>query len=157
MEPITLLREPDGGLEGEEAASWAEDAGSFYRTMAEELLSLGRLSADIQWAPDVPLRAKRPAVVAKTPAPTGRAPAPVSVVVPVARREQVRREPVARRELPVAREVAEVTTKKPPHLASHATRPVPTGVRVGRGRTAPHQSAAQSRAGRRLRLGALDG
>ena len=31
MEPITLLREPDGGLEGEEAASWAEDAGSFYR------------------------------------------------------------------------------------------------------------------------------
>ncbi|CAL1148057.1 unnamed protein product [Cladocopium goreaui] len=139
MEPLTLTKEPVVEKDA------MEESTDFYRGMAEELSSLAPLSAEIQWAPDVPLRAKRTVAVPRVAA-TGRLPRPEPREPRAAPRRvpEWPREPREPREPPpVARDVTEVSTKRPPHLAIH-TRPVRTAARRG----------LQTPQGRRLRLGA---
>ncbi|CAJ1392568.1 unnamed protein product [Effrenium voratum] len=141
------------------------DSADFYRTLADELSTLSRLSAEIQWAPDVPLRAKREsrAALASTPAPTGRLPRPAAKA-PAKGPPPARPAPAPVAPPAVAPNTAalatEVSTKKPAHLSALRTRPLPsTAGRTGRGNRQPTPSggAAASGAGslgRRLRLGA---
>eukprot|EP00435_Cladocopium_sp_Y103_P028245 s920_g7.t1 len=142
MEPVTLTTEP---IVEQDAI---EESTDFYRGMAEELSSLARLSAEIQWAPDVPLRAKRSVAPVPRVAATGRLPRPEPREPRAAPRRMSEwprepREARAKEAPPVARNVTEVSTKRPPHLAIH-TRPARTAARRG----------LQTPQGRRLRLGA---
>lgn len=132
------------------------DAAEFYRNIADELSSLSHLSAELTWTADVPLRTrkseppKRPAATGRLPS-TGRVPASRARVLPPplpARGLDSVGPPAIARHAPAL--TAEISMKKPQHLAEVRTKPTSLTRRGAQPR-----AQGPSSGGRRLRLGAV--
>lgn len=144
---------PDEAGEGGPALG---DAAEFYRNIADELSSLSHLSAELTWTADVPLRTrkteppKRPAATGRLPS-TGRAPGSRAKVLPPplpARGLDPVGPPAMARHAPAL--TAEISMKKPEHLAEVRTKPTSLTRRGAQPR-----AQGPSSGGRRLRLGVV--